>query len=127
MSQFTQPVDLRHFKGRDKDWILVTEGLAWEVGSLGSGSRVYIPAGFVTDLASVPRVLWPFIPPHGRHTNASILHDYLYRSGHRNGRRWADTQFYEAMVALETPRVRARVMWLCVRLFGRRAWRKKSR
>lgn len=123
MSRFTQPIDIRHREGTDKDWIVVTRDLCWEVGSKGSGWEIHIPKGFVTDLASVPRFLWSFIPPHGRHTNASILHDYLYRKGHHMGRRWADRQFYEAMVALETPRFRARVMWLSVRVFGVRAWR----
>ncbi len=123
MSQFTQPVDIRHRKGHDADWVVVTTDLRWEIGEIGSGKFVHIPKGFITDLASVPRFLWPFIPPHGRHTNASILHDYLYRYSHSNGRAWADRQFYEAMIALETPKVRARIMWLAVRVFGIFAWK----
>ncbi|MDB5540512.1 MAG: hypothetical protein JWQ89_2239 [Devosia sp.] len=37
----------------DGDWQLVTP-LVWEVGKLGTGLFIEAPAGFVTDLASIP-------------------------------------------------------------------------
>lgn len=37
-----------------------------------------IPVGFFTDFASVPRILWPLIPPQGEAMPASVLHDYFY-------------------------------------------------
>ena len=36
-----------------------------------------VPAGFVTDFASVPRVFVWLLPRYGRWTQAAILHDYL--------------------------------------------------
>ena len=36
------------------------------------------PRGLYTDLSSVPRPLWIFVGPIGKHTEISILHDYLY-------------------------------------------------
>lgn len=40
--------------------------------------KITIPAGFETDLASVPKVLWSFCPPFGKYTSAAILHDFMY-------------------------------------------------
>jgi hypothetical protein len=42
----------------------------------GRGFDIYVQEGFVTDQASVPRVMWPFIPPFGRHTFAAVIHDF---------------------------------------------------
>ena len=39
---------------------------------------VTVPAGFVTDLASIPRVFWTALPPAGDYAYAAIIHDYLY-------------------------------------------------
>jgi len=36
-----------------------------------------IPSGFVFDGATVPRLLWPIFPPHGRYLIAALLHAYL--------------------------------------------------
>jgi hypothetical protein len=38
-----------------------------------------VPAGFRTDLASVPRLLTPLVPTSGEHNRAAVLHDYLCR------------------------------------------------
>jgi hypothetical protein len=38
-----------------------------------------IPAGFRTDLASVPRMLTWLVPVSGEHNRAVVLHDYLCR------------------------------------------------
>ena len=37
-----------------------------------------VPKGFVTDYASIPRVIQLLIPKLGRHRKAAVLHDYLY-------------------------------------------------
>ncbi|EOD5071623.1 TPA: DUF1353 domain-containing protein [Salmonella enterica subsp. enterica serovar Enteritidis] len=38
---------------------------------------ISVPAGFVTDLATVPRIFWTLLPPDGKYTKAAIIHDYL--------------------------------------------------
>lgn len=38
-----------------------------------------VPAGFVTDYASIPRLLQNLLPPRGRGNRANIAHDYLYQ------------------------------------------------
>jgi hypothetical protein len=41
-------------------------------------SPVSVPVGFVTDLASIPRVFWSLLRPDGEYTFPAIVHDYLY-------------------------------------------------
>ena len=44
-----------------------------------AGGMIFeIPAGFILDLASVPRLLWCIYPPDGLHRAAVTLHDWLY-------------------------------------------------
>lgn len=40
--------------------------------------RFEVPKGFVTDLASVPRLFWIALPPCGKYTPAAVVHDYIY-------------------------------------------------
>ena len=50
-------------------------------------SWVTIPAGYLTDGASVPRLFWNMIPPWGAYGQAAVVHDLLceYLSVVRNG------------------------------------------
>src|SRR5262249_12521407 len=76
-----------------------------------------VPAGFVTDFASVPRVFVWLLPRYGRWTQAAILHDYL-RGVARTGRirkSDADNIFNRAMRQLNVPSLRRWVMWAGVR------------
>lgn len=43
----------------------------------GSQQLLTIPSDFTTDLASVPRLFWPLLPPSGVYERAAVLHDYL--------------------------------------------------
>lgn len=56
-----------------------------------AGDRIEIPAGFLTDLASIPRIFWNLLPPDGPWAEAAVVHDALYFTeggAHRwNGRR----------------------------------------
>lgn len=55
-----------------------------------------VPAGFKTDLASIPRILWNILPPFGKYDAAAVLHDLLYQHGGVT-RDQADNVLYEAM------------------------------
>lgn len=39
---------------------------------------IVVPRGFVTDLASIPRPLWGWLPPDGPWAKAAVVHDFLY-------------------------------------------------
>lgn len=87
---------------------------------------IVIPKGFKTDFASIPRIFWNIIAPIGKHTLASVLHDYLYESGYKYGisRKQADKIFYDAMIKSHVSRITANVMWFCVRVFARKHYNK---
>ncbi len=80
MSRFTTPAVLEmldHYK-----W--------WVYGpfefylSDDNSDIIHVPAGFVTDLASVPRIFWTLLPPDGKYAKAAIIHDYLYDNALRS-------------------------------------------
>lgn len=86
---------------------------------------IVVPAGFVTDLASVPRVFWSLMPPDGKYAKAAIIHDYLYDNGLRT-KKQADLIFLDAMRVLNVPRWKRAILYLAVRLFGRGNYEKIS-
>ena len=59
------------------------------------------PKGYVTDLASVPRIFWMLVPPSGRYAPACVIHDYLLDTGY--SRFFADAVLREAMYTLGVP------------------------
>ncbi len=90
-----------------------------------AGFTVAIPVGFMSDGASVPRLLWWFLPPWGdRATFAALLHDYLLDrlQGFEPGgailltRKECDGQFLAALLVLRVARWRAYLAWAGVRL-----------
>lgn len=93
-----------------------------------AGHGVTVPAGFVTDFASVPRIFWRVIgPPVGAgpgaaYGRAAVLHDYLYANPGKRTRKFCDELFFEVMVADEVSPARRWLMWAGVRLGGWRPW-----
>ena len=86
------------------------------------GTEITIPVGYASDFASVPRVLWVLIPPHGRSAVASVVHDYLYDN--RIGTRLdADLLFFRDLNPV-VPSWQSLVMFLSVRLFAQKWWDK---
>lgn len=84
--------------------------------------RIIIPAGFVTDFASVPRVPIAYLLFGGRANSAATVHDWLYTTG-MFPKRQCDAVFYEAMRASGVRLDIAWWMWLGVAWGGGRAWR----
>ena len=118
MSTFTTPAILE-LVGENR-WRLAMP-FEYHVGTYPSDEVICVPAGFVTDLASIPRLLWPLLPPQGRYAKAAILHDWLYAlgpAGDEAARRRADDIFAEAMAVLGCPAWQRWVIHRAVRLFG---------
>ena len=92
-----------------------------DVTVLINGQPYVIPAGFVTDGASVPRGLWNLFPPFGKYNKAALLHDWLYQFGTMT-RAQADRAFLEAMKELGVGFVTRWAMYLGVRAGGWAAW-----
>ena len=103
-------------------------------------AKVYAPAGYHTDLASIPRAGWMVVAPWDV-ARAAIIHDVLYgalRDAFRTGsmdvtkinemRKAADNVFREGMRAAEPriPNWKSNPCFWSVRPFGRWAIRKKG-
>ncbi|WP_404402569.1 DUF1353 domain-containing protein [Pelagibacterium halotolerans] len=113
--RFTDPVHLMPAPGTGK-YVLV-QPVRYQVGFMGSKVTITVPDGFMTDLASIPRLLWSLLPPHDPdYAAAAVLHDYLYvwKDGAFT-RVVADAIFYEAMRILGVPAWKAVIMYLAVR------------
>lgn len=81
-----------------------------------------VPQAYTTDWASVPKWLWPWFPPHDtRYSGASVIHDYLYEY-RLVDRALADRVFFCIMLADGTPPSKAWLMWVAVRLFGKKVY-----
>lgn len=115
MSEFTSPLILMMLPHRE--WS-VQEKFEYHVGQLGSGIVIRVPKGFKTDLASIPRIVWPILPPHGYYGKAAVIHDYCYVHSIES-KRWADDVLLEAMSVLGIPSWKKIVIYWSARIFGR--------
>ena len=118
MSSFTTPADMR-FIGGYKFMLLAP--FEYHIGQYPSEDVVCVPAGFVTNLASIPRALWSILPPHGKWAKAAIVHDYLYTTADRP-RSDCDRIFKEGMGVLGVPSTTQNLIYWAVRCFGRSAY-----
>lgn len=83
------------------------------------GKKFTVPKDFETDLASIPRLLWPiFAPQYSGFVAPSILHDYLYRCNNNITRQFADEVLYSALITENVTAFTAAKFYLGVRLFG---------
>jgi hypothetical protein len=104
-----------------------------------AGGTITVPAGFVTDLASIPRWAWVLLPPDGPWVKGAIIHDYLYATGgtgewkgHPSSiappaaytRRDADRILREAMQNRGVDIVRRNIIYAAVRFGGGAGWGK---
>ena len=122
MSTFTTPLyvecldDGRHYR-------LLAE---FDFASEALERIVRVPAGFVTDFASIPRVLWAILPPTGRWSKASVLHDDAYQHPEMITppitRLQADRLLLEGMEALSVPAIARWCIFAGIRIGGRVAW-----
>lgn len=74
---------LRVSRADERNWRLMAP-LVYD----GTHDRIIVPAGHLTDFASVPRSLQWLAPSTGKYTLAAVLHDYLCDS--MNGRGYAE-------------------------------------
>lgn len=74
---------------------------------------ISVPAGFVTDLATVPCIFWSVMPPDGKYAKAAIIHDYLYNNALRTKRSQFD--ILDGMTVLGAPKWKRIEMYLAVR------------
>jgi hypothetical protein len=112
--------------GRFRDRIYyLDKRIQWKPGPGQSGPEVVVPAGFVTDLASIPRIFWSVLPTDGVYTFPAIVHDYLYWT-QTHPREVADDVLRQGMDDMKVPAVDAWAIYKAVRLGGGGAWGKNA-
>lgn len=121
---FSAPLDTRYDAEAsrilgDDHWRVLREFRFWaHIPRLG---RVWVtvPEGYLTDGASVPRLLWSLIPPWGKYGQAAVVHDLLCEylqvvteAGEPAAitRAECDALFLEAMQVLQVPQLRCGAM-----------------
>lgn len=115
---FYGPLDLREME--DGEHFLLIDAITYRAKD---GATYLVPAGTVTDFASTPRVLWNLLPPFGKHTRASVLHDWLYQTAPAGmSRDTADSLFREAMAVCGVAWAVRATMWAGVRAGGWVPW-----
>lgn len=108
--------------GDNRAFILL-EAMNYKVGN--SGIVITVPAGFVTDYASIPRPLWSLYSPHDQYSRAAIVHDYLYWT-RKCKREQADNLFSIAMKESAVSEITQGIVYSGVDLGGEASWLKNG-
>lgn len=114
--------------GRFSDhYYYLTAEIGWRPGKNNDKDlpNVTAPAGFVTDLASIPRVFWSALPPDGNYAYAAVLHDYLYWM-QTEKRAVADRVLENAMEDFSVPPLTVESIYRGVQVGGMFAWNENA-
>jgi Protein of unknown function (DUF1353) len=109
----------------------LSDGLHWRLKSrlvfrsANIEELISVPSGFVTDLASVPRLFWNILPPFCIAQEACV-HDWIYRN-HTFSRMVCDVLLYEMMLAERRHWLMRWTIYIGVRLGGWVAWHDERR
>ncbi len=104
--------------GNNRAFVLL-EPMTYQIGD--TRASITVPAGFVTDYASIPRGLWSLYSPHDQYSRAAIVHDYLYWS-QLCTRAQADNLFMIAMKESDVPAVTRAIVYSGVHEGGQSSW-----
>lgn len=117
MSSFTGSGAVYPFRAADTckwEWVLA-EDLSWEVRGPEAMLTIVIPAGFLTDLGSIPWCgRWLINPADPQLAKAFILHDYILRAFGPEKQPFSASQLYEALRALDAPRWKRKLVTAAV-------------
>lgn len=120
--QAVRPATVTRFGG-DEMWFCLRDSIGWRPnpGPEYQYESVEVPAGFVTDLASIPWYLWSWLPNNGPYMHAAIIHDWLYWDQGRP-REEADNILWVDMTDLNVGYLKRQAIYRGVRLGGGSAW-----
>ena len=120
---FDRPV-LNPPRFHDEPWTLACD---WTV--VFRGEYYHLPAGFETDGASIPRLLWWICgtPLEVPRLYAALVHAFIYGGNAPEATRAAADDLYrDLQLALGVPRWKCYVEWAALRLFGKSHWYKRK-
>ena len=104
----------------DHQHAMLFDDLEYEVNT--TGEKIIVPAGFVTDYASIPLSVRQYFEVGGQaYQYPAIVHDWLYWS-QTTTREEADRIFDEAMKDSGVGSVKRSTIWAAVRAGGDSAW-----
>lgn len=78
---------------------------------------INVPAGFITDLDSTPRIPFVYLLMNGFGDMPAVVHDYLYSTGIMT-RVQSDWVLREACLVTGVPKWKVNLVWAGVRLGG---------
>jgi hypothetical protein len=112
---------------RDPIYFLLRE-ISWSPNpdQASSFQSVLVPKGFVTDLASIPRVFWSLLRPDGEYAYSAIIHDYMYWM-QNTSRETSDQVFRLGMQDFDIDSATVLTIYEAVRLGGKAAWEENKR
>ena len=115
---FQPPLIVRYDDGRN--WTVMEEFVY-----VSPRIALRIPVGFSTDFASIPRLIWRWMPPTDwRIGKPSIIHDFLYRTpAMLFTRQQADHELREAMKCVGANAFDRNAVYWAVRAGGGSAWK----
>jgi hypothetical protein len=134
MSKFTSQLFLRSFSaaevkaaGSKVQLYEITQPFSYVSDKLGV--TITVPAGLVTDFASIPRAAWEFLDPEDPIIAwPSVIHDYLYTckgtlpDGTKYTRTQADAVLREGMEACGAGSLIRQSVYQAVKAFGGSHW-----
>jgi hypothetical protein len=87
---------------------------------------ITVPKDFITDFASVPRLVGVYLLFGNRGKRAAILHDWMYSNPGLFDRKLADDLFHEALLVSGYSHFTAALMYEGVRKFGWTQWKEPN-
>ena len=82
-----------------------------------------VPAGFMSDGASVPRILWSVFPAYGKYLESAVPHDFGYvHLCLKYPKEVIDKLFRELLEAQRIPEWKIKLMYRGVKLGGKGGW-----
>ncbi len=118
VGKFTTDLNLKYINGIF--WSLESE----LVYVSSKGETVTVPKGFITDMASVPKLFWNIFPPMGdgsKYGEAAVVHDFLYAT-QKIPKPQSDNFFLDAMNTLCVPMWKRYLLYYAVAFFGQSSW-----
>jgi hypothetical protein len=103
-----------------EDLWCVVKPLIW----VSRGETITVPKGFITDLASIPRIFrnLPLLDVDGLSRRPAALHDWLYAGERWRTKPFADATLREALTCEGVSKIGAQIYYLAVHWFGRGGW-----
>ena len=115
-----EPIILKPLWDKDRGRLYQVVGDHTYVTSYGCFT---IPDGFISDLASIPRLFWGLLPRDGKYLEAALIHDYLYKT-HNAPKKIADLIFLNEMARLNVRKTKRLAIYTAVKWFGGSSYRK---